>query len=742
MTAVLAAAGYGVREDAAATVPAVGLWSDAPTPGGALITCGSSPTASTPTPSPSSSPAPFVSTTCDGRTVVPIEGPRCRAEPAPGYCGKVLVVGASSRALGETDANAAEIYDPATGVWSKAQNTGHLRVGPGAVQIDGPECATSLMPVRCGQILVVGGNSNERPDTAELYDPAADVWTPAATLNYFHYTWFSIVLLRGPNCGSLCGDVLVAAGAGGVVNATGQGPARWAELYDPRNDSWTPTGSLVTARVEHITQLLDGPECTGASLPSYCGEVLVAGGRSPHPNSNTTSTAELFDPTATDPATGAMGAWRSTGSLVPTTSAEYAPAMATATVLSGQRCAAQCGEVLVAGGYLHSPTVFGAYYDTAELYRPATGTWVVAPRMRTAHAYHVGVMLPSGEYLVAGGGDARFLEQASAELYDPAASPPAWTPAQPMNRPRENFVAAYLPAGPSASCASTSGCTLVVGGLDAADNVAELFQAPPTIASLNPGCGPPSGATAITIAGDAFTPGTQVMFGGAAVASTLAPDGTIHTTAPVTTGATSVPVTVQNTAGISQAATFVSPCPPPPPSPPPSGTNGVVSQGPAGPPALVHPGAPLPHALPAHPQPPALPQPHAAPQPPAAAQAAPVAPQAPAVGSAPGAAPAPPAGTAGVVGHPTGASAGVGVGVDGEGEVSPAPRHAMVRRDDWEVSPALQATGTGMLVVFAGSLVATRPRRRRRLAAEQASVTHPATAPMHRRAVTELREPW
>ena len=737
---MLAAAGYGVRGDAAVTAPAVGLWNDV----GALTTCDQN---SGPTPTPPSAPSPA---TCAGRAAVLIEGPRCRVLPTPAYCGNLLVVGAGAQVASESDAQAAEKYDPATGQWSNAGPMGHLRVGPGAVQIDGPECATSRMPVRCGQILVVGGNSNEHPDSAELYDPATNRWAPASDLNAFHYTAFGIVVLQGPNCGSLCGDVLVAGGAGGVHSSI-SGGAKVAEVFDPRDGTWTPTGALNTPRTGHITVVLDGPECAGGSPPRHCGEVLVAGGQSPSPSDPGTTSAELFDPMAIDPVTGAPGAWGPTGALKPGGMGLYAPARATATVLSGSRCAAQCGEVLVAGGYLFKgpPSAYFPYgdgnYDTAELYRPLTHDWVVAPRMQAVRAFHVGVLLPSGEYLVAGGAGAgaSSAPQATAELYDPAAVPPAWSPAHAMNRARASFVAAFLAAGTAASCAPISGCTLVVGGQGAPDdNVAELFQAPPTIASLNPGCGPSSGATAITIAGDAFTPGTQVMFGGSAVASTFAPDGTIHITAPVTTGTTSVPVTVQNTAGISQAATFVSPCPPPPPSPPPSGTNGVVSQGPAGPPAVVHPGAPLPHALPAHPQPPALPQPHAAPQPPAAAQAAPVAPQAPAAGSAPGAAPAPPAGTAGVVGHPTGASAGVGVGVDGEGEVSPAPRHAMVRRDDLEVSPALQAAGTGMLVVFAGSLVATRPRRRRRLAADQASVTRQASAPMHRRAVTELREPW
>src|SRR5438067_851777 len=94
--------------------------------------------------------------------------------------------------------------------------------------------------------------------------------------------------------------------------------------------TWTPTGSLATARYGHTATLLPN------------GQVLVAGGF--NDNIGPLASAELYDP--------ATGLWTATGSMA---TARFSP---TATLLPN-------GQVLVAGGGNYSGVV-----ASAELYDP------------------------------------------------------------------------------------------------------------------------------------------------------------------------------------------------------------------------------------------------------------------------------------------------------------------------------------------------------------------------------------
>src|SRR6185295_12933619 len=106
-----------------------------------------------------------------------------------------------------------------------------------------------------GRVLVTGGSTDGLfgggPNTAELYDPARDVWSPAGTMNSPRDLSTATLLPDG--------RVLVTGGINGV-------PLRSAELYDPVTGTWTATGDLITARVVHTATLL------------HNGKVLVAGG--------------------------------------------------------------------------------------------------------------------------------------------------------------------------------------------------------------------------------------------------------------------------------------------------------------------------------------------------------------------------------------------------------------------------------------------------------------------------------
>jgi hypothetical protein len=143
------------------------------------------------------------------------------------------------------------------------------------------------------------------------------------------------------------------------------------------------TGSMTEARYQHTATL----------LPS--GKVLIAGGATTGPMGEmaiiyVTQGADLYDPAAgTFTATGAMAV------------ARYQHA---ATLLPN-------GKVLITGGIGNWPQPWET--ASAELYDPATETFIVTGTMTGARARHTATLLPNGKVLIANGG--------SAELYDPAA---------------------------------------------------------------------------------------------------------------------------------------------------------------------------------------------------------------------------------------------------------------------------------------------------------------------------------
>src|SRR4029077_9281315 len=132
-----------------------------------------------------------------------------------------------------------------------------------------------------------------------------------------------------------------------------------AELYDPTNGAFTPTGSMSTARQAHTATLLSN------------GKVLIAGGG--NSTSGELASAELYDPsTRTFSTTGSM------------TNPRYSH---TATLLNS-------GKVLVAGGYGPMPTCQTApVLNTAELYDPTTGTFTATGSMGTPRFNHTATLL-------------------------------------------------------------------------------------------------------------------------------------------------------------------------------------------------------------------------------------------------------------------------------------------------------------------------------------------------------------
>jgi hypothetical protein len=179
---------------------------------------------------------------------------------------------------------------------------------------------------------------------------------------------------------------------------------KYPAVLDP---VWSTTGSLATARREHTSTVLQD------------GRVLAVGGND---MGNLISSAELYDP--------ATGTWATTSSLW--TGRQFHTAQ-----LLGS------GRVLVAGGTLGDP--INGPTRGAELYDPATGTWLAVGSMGTARTSFQSALLDDGRVLVMGGTDDSYATVASAELYDPVSN--TWGPVGSLLAPRYMHEAVLLSDG-------------------------------------------------------------------------------------------------------------------------------------------------------------------------------------------------------------------------------------------------------------------------------------------------------
>ena len=188
--------------------------------------------------------------------------------------GRVLAAGGTAPGSGEAAGGqtirpeaSAEIYDPTSGRWSPGGSMGSPRF---------EHTATLLGD---GRVLMVGGLGPAGGEvgplaSVELYDPAANAFlrsTDQAQARANH----AASLLRD-------GSVLVAGGAGGE---RGDVSVASAEVFDPRQGSWTTVGGLAQARTGHTATVLGD------------GRVLVAGGESAARGARRSlNSAEVYDP--------------------------------------------------------------------------------------------------------------------------------------------------------------------------------------------------------------------------------------------------------------------------------------------------------------------------------------------------------------------------------------------------------------------------------------------------------------
>ncbi|MGW6979121.1 DUF6603 domain-containing protein [Streptomyces sp. NPDC054932] len=215
----------------------------------------------------------------DWHTVAPMtdarSGHRTVALPDGGLLavGGALAIGGGSVPLAYC-----ERYDPDTDAWTPAAS---LRI---------PRAGHQATVLADGRILVTGGDPVLLPGdgridarsraSAEIYDPDADTWTPAADLPAGRGRHRAVRLPTG--------EVLVVGGTGGPSATAAH---RGALRYHPATDRWTTAGALDRGRADF------------AALALADGRVLVAGGlvaagtAAPGPDGAvTTAGTELFVP--------------------------------------------------------------------------------------------------------------------------------------------------------------------------------------------------------------------------------------------------------------------------------------------------------------------------------------------------------------------------------------------------------------------------------------------------------------
>jgi hypothetical protein len=284
--------------------------------------------------------------------------------------GRVLVIGDGHFSIGGTGDNSAEVYDPATGRFAATGSMANAR----------SDATTTLL--QDGRVLVAGGDSGDATTSkalasAELYDPKTGTFGPTGSMAVARALHHAVLLKDG--------RVLVEGG----WSASGDTAA--AELYDPATGTFSPAGSMPEARIYDTATLLPN------------GRVLIAGGTGAGGvDPSVPATAELYDP--------ATGAFSETGSMA------FGRHDQTATLLRD-------GRVLIVGGFESDPLY--TYRPVAEVYDPATGKFTSTPPLDVPTANHIAALLPDGRVLVAGGRGPTSGPIATAELYDPAATPAA-----------------------------------------------------------------------------------------------------------------------------------------------------------------------------------------------------------------------------------------------------------------------------------------------------------------------------
>lgn len=272
--------------------------------------------------------------------------------------GRVLITGgrANNQAGGVT--SSAEVFAPATSLFSRIEDMSVRREACGAVLLAN------------GNVLIVGGSNETGPtNTMELYDPSKELFALSANT-------------RGPRHAILLRNGL-------VLTIGGANPS--VELFDLSGGSFVPTTELIHPRSEFTATL----------LPS--GEVLIAGGNPLGSANHDLFAAEVYDP--------AQRSFRHAGN------ATMARIGHTETLLSTGKVLLAGGRRYIRAA--HGGIIEIVLLAACELYDPSSGSFEPTGDMCDVRYCHTATRLNNGEVLVVGGQTITRTSD-TAEIYDPS----------------------------------------------------------------------------------------------------------------------------------------------------------------------------------------------------------------------------------------------------------------------------------------------------------------------------------
>ena len=309
----------------------------------------------------------------------------------------------------------------------------------------------TLLPT--GEVLAAGGCDtifcNDATASSETYDPVSRSWSPAGSMTSARNLHTATLLPTG--------NVLVTGGCNGGFSCDG---LAGAELFVPGTRSWSAAASMAAARTRHTATLLaDGRVLVTGGISICCGP--IAG-------------AEIYD--------AATNSWLATADMPSPRVGHTATRLPSGQVLIAGGCATNGLPCDALGAVIYDPATEswsaaaqpiterteahaialpsgdvlvaggvngeGFFALDAERYNPATSSWIASGTMSTRGFQSTATLLTSGQVLAAGG------ESAAAELYLPTSV--TWTPVAPMNEARCGHAAVLL----------ANGDVLVSGGED------------------------------------------------------------------------------------------------------------------------------------------------------------------------------------------------------------------------------------------------------------------------------------
>lgn len=311
----------------------------------------------------------------------PMKTPRLNHASTTLSDGRVMVSGGQNHQQGGL--SSAEIYDPVRDKWT------------GATPMSVPRVSHTLTPLPDGRVLAAGGSSSDdrgqQWNTAEIYDPVANVWKPTGSMADGRVNHTATPLSNG--------NVIVVGGYGNdhvisfLPSSTGRTTANTSvEVFDHVSARWVSSSPLSEGRADHTATLLGD------------NSILVAGGTGG--SFDGISTAERYDPGADK--------WTTTPLLNDARGGHGAALLPD-------------GKVLVAGS---GPVTVGEAtpgpVSSAEVYDPLENTWTMTSSMAGSRGAFSLVPLPDGTVLAAAGfrvydsASQEFELSEGAEIYVPA----------------------------------------------------------------------------------------------------------------------------------------------------------------------------------------------------------------------------------------------------------------------------------------------------------------------------------